>query len=205
MRWNVNPRLVAVWLFVVALARFAAVAVAAEQPRISVREGRMAAIVAAIRVEERGTPTSNTSRGSRPASPTRPIPPTPRKSPRWRRRVVLQWDRISLRSDSFYRTAGAKVHREEVSAYDGKRTLTVVAGNPPTSTWAACSIRTSTPALFAAGRVRSTSRCRSTWAGPRRSMPTPRTPGNGPVGLDERVLQVEAYFGAKRTLTDSAA
>ncbi len=124
MRWN-DSGLMAGWRFIAVAYGLGAGAVAAGEP-----EDRMAAIVAALRVEEaRYADVEYVARiTTRKPDPTDPANATELTSMATRR-VVLQWDRISFRSDSFDRMPGAKVHREEVSAYDGKRTVTVIAGN----------------------------------------------------------------------------
>ena len=140
MRWNI-PRLLAGWWLVAVACGLGATTTAAGEP-----QDRMAAIVAALRVEEARYADVEyvariTTRQPDPKDPANTTDVTSMAT----RRVVLQWDRISFRSDSFDRTPGAKVHREEVSAYDGERTVTVIAGNCVNIHLGGSSIRTSRP------------------------------------------------------------
>jgi thiol-disulfide isomerase/thioredoxin len=90
----------------------------------------MAAVVAAVRAQEAKYRDIEyvvkiTTRAADRQSPDQ----SPEVTSLETRHVVLEGDRILLRKDARERVLATKVHREELSTYDGERTRTVVAGN----------------------------------------------------------------------------
>ncbi len=90
----------------------------------------MAAIIAAVRAEEAkykniAYVARITVRDARRKDPANPGEVTTLAT----RRVVLEGDRTSLRYQAFERVGAVKYRHEETSAYDGERTVTVIAGN----------------------------------------------------------------------------
>src|SRR3954464_3207519 len=93
-------------------------------------EGRMAAIIAALRTEEAKYRELEytlriATRKSAPEDPAGPGEVTSEET----RRVVLQGDRVWFRGVTSGRAFKTDLRREEVSAYDGERTRTVAYGN----------------------------------------------------------------------------
>jgi hypothetical protein len=118
------------WLVVAGLFPLGPTTVAADEPRPGAGGDRMAAIVAAVRAEEAKYRDIEyvariTTRGADSKAPGDPAEVKSLAT----RRVVLQGDHIYFRDESFDRVLETKRHREEVSAYDGDRTRTVIAGN----------------------------------------------------------------------------
>ena len=94
-----------------------------------VKNDRMAEIIAALRAEEAKYRDLEyalriTTRTANPNDPTEPENVTSET-----RHVVLQGDRVWFRGETFARFVDMKRRHEEISAYDGDRTRTVVAGN----------------------------------------------------------------------------
>jgi peroxiredoxin len=117
-------------LLVVVLCFIRAAVLAADAPRPGPPDDRMAAIVAAVRAEEaRFQDLEYAARIT--------IRDASRQGPAGRdgvttlatRLVIFQGGRTYFRHRSFDRAFNAKFRREEVSAFDGDRTLAVVAGN----------------------------------------------------------------------------
>jgi hypothetical protein len=118
------------WLFAAALLLLSGAVSVADEPRSDVRHDQIAAIVAAVRGQEAKYRDIEyvlkiTRRGADRHSPDRGLDVTSLET----RQVVLEKDRIFLRKNAHERVFATKLHREEVSAYDGKVTRTVVAGN----------------------------------------------------------------------------
>jgi hypothetical protein len=93
-------------------------------------DDRMAGIVASARAQEAKYRDIEyiakiTTRQADPRAPERAASVTSIET----RRVVLQGDRIYFRKDVHERFLASRVAREEISAYDGERTRTVVTGN----------------------------------------------------------------------------
>jgi thiol-disulfide isomerase/thioredoxin len=120
----------AAWLLVAGLFPLGPPGVAADEPRPGAAGDRMTAIVAAVRAEEaKYRDIEYVARiTTRDLARKDPVDPAEVNS-LTTHRVVLQGDRIYFRSESFDRVLATKRRREEVSAYDGDRTRTVVAGN----------------------------------------------------------------------------
>ena len=117
-------------VLVASLCQLDQTAHAADDSKTDAREDRMAAIVAAVRAEEAKYRDLEyvvkiTSRVANPQAPDQAREVTSLET----RRVVLQADRLYCRKEAFERLVATKVHLEELSAYDGERTRTVVAGN----------------------------------------------------------------------------
>lgn len=90
----------------------------------------MAEIIASVRAQEARYQDIEyvvkiTTRQADPRAPDRPAEVKSIET----RRVVLQGDRIYLRKEVHERVLASRVAREEISAYDGEWTRTVVAGN----------------------------------------------------------------------------
>ncbi len=114
------------WLFAAALHLL----VAADDRPPAARDERLAAIIAAVRAEEAKYKDIEyvariTTRDERRKDPNNPAEVTTQAT----RRIVLQGGRSFILDQSFERMFATKVRRQEVSAYDGERTRTVVAGN----------------------------------------------------------------------------
>ena len=126
-----NPRRFAAgWFVTISLFPLGPVVVATDEPRPVAKADRMAAIVAAVRAEEAKYRDIEyvariVVRDMKRKDAADPAEVTTQAT----RRVVLQGDRIYFRNESFERVLADKRHLEEVSAYDGERTRTVVAGN----------------------------------------------------------------------------
>ena len=93
-------------------------------------DDRMAPIVAEVRAQEAKYRdieyiVKSTIREADPKAPDRPADVTLMET----RQVVLQGDRVSFKKDAHERVLASRAHREELSAYDGERTRTVVAGS----------------------------------------------------------------------------
>ena len=117
------------WLFA-ARARELLVRGGLIAPPAAAADDRMAAIIAAVRAEEAKYKDIEyvariTTRDERRKDPNNPAEVTTLAT----RRVVLQGGRTFIQDQSFERMLATKVRRQEVSAYDGERTRTVVAGN----------------------------------------------------------------------------
>jgi thiol-disulfide isomerase/thioredoxin len=101
-----------------------------DEPRPDPKGDRMAAIVAAVRDEEAKFRELEyilriTTRKVDPKAPERPGEVTSEET----RRVVLQGDRVRFQGESSGRAFKTDLRRGEVSAFDGERTRTVLAGN----------------------------------------------------------------------------
>ena len=120
------------WLLAAVLFHLGQVGLgAAESSGDDDQENRMAAIVAAVRaaggeISRHRVRREDHDREQPIAKPR--IEPSDVTSLETRH-VVLQGDRIFLRKDAHERVLATKAHREELSAYDGEQTRTVVAGN----------------------------------------------------------------------------
>ncbi len=123
MRWNGLRWLAGCWL---ALVHFPDPALAADGPR----DDRMAAIVAAVRAEEAKFKDIEyvvriVVRDTSPKGPNRADDVKTMAT----RHAIYQGDWTYFRLQAFERGSDTKFRREEISAYDGERTRTVVAGN----------------------------------------------------------------------------
>ncbi len=101
-----------------------------DDPRNPPRDERMAAVIAAVRAEEAKVrdieyDVRTIVQDDREKDPVDPTELAGLAT----RRVVFQGIRSYIREESFTRTFAIKSHIEEVSAYDGERTRTVVSGN----------------------------------------------------------------------------
>jgi hypothetical protein len=117
-------------LLVAGLFQLASGSVVADGPQPVAKIDRLAAIVAAVRAEEAKYRDIDYAarivvRDLKRKDPIDPTDVTTQAT----RRVVLQGDRIYFRNVSFDRVLTIRRRHEEVSAYDGERTRTVVAGN----------------------------------------------------------------------------
>jgi peroxiredoxin len=118
------------WLFAAALHLLVPAAVAADDRPPAARDERLAAIIAAVRAEEVKYKDIEyvariTVRDLQRKDPANPAEVTTMA----KSRVVLQGERIFFRHHAFERVGASKYRHEEVSAFDGERTRTVVAGN----------------------------------------------------------------------------
>jgi hypothetical protein len=115
---------------VAGLFQLASAIVVADEPRPLAKGDRMAAIVAAVRAEEaKYRDIEYVARiVIRDVKRNDPVDPAD-VATQSTRRVVLQGDRIYFRNVSFDRVLATRRRQEEISAYDGERTCTVVAGN----------------------------------------------------------------------------
>lgn len=105
-------------------------AVSSDEPRDPPRDERLAAVIAAVRAEEAKVrdieyDVRTIIRDNREKDPVDPTELAGLAT----RRVVFQGARSYIREESFTRTFAIKSRTEEVSAYDGERTRTVVSGN----------------------------------------------------------------------------
>src|SRR5262245_29710324 len=117
-----GPRSTAGWLLGAALGLIVPRAVAADD--------RMDAIVAAVRAEEARYKdieyvARTTARDERRKDPTNPAEVTMLAT----RRIVLQGGLTFFQEQAFERAFATKARHQEISAFDGDRTRTVVAGN----------------------------------------------------------------------------
>jgi hypothetical protein len=125
-----DPKWASAWCLAAALTQLMPVAVAADDPPPAARSDRLGAIIAAVRAEEAKYKDIEyvariTVRDVRRKDPANLAEVTTMAT----RRVVLQGDRIFFRHQAFERAVAVKYRHEEVSAFDGERTRTVVAGS----------------------------------------------------------------------------
>lgn len=124
-----RPGWLAAWLLAVALLQSGPDAPAAEKQQARA-DDRMAEVIASVRAQEARYRDIEyvvkiTTRQADPRAPDRPADVKSIET----RQVVLQGDRIYFRKDVHERVLASRTAREEISAYDGERTRTVVAGN----------------------------------------------------------------------------
>lgn len=124
-----HRRSLAKWLVIV-LPGLAAAAGPLEEPKPAQNDDRTAAIIEAVRAEEaKYRDFEYTVKiTTRKVDPNAPDQPAEVKSLETRR-VVLQGDRFFFRSEPFERVLATKFHRQEISAFDGEQTRTIVSGN----------------------------------------------------------------------------
>jgi thiol-disulfide isomerase/thioredoxin len=98
--------------------------------RADARDDRMAAIVADVRAQEaKYRDIESVIKITTRKVDRQPADESAGVTSMETRRTVLQGDRIYLSRDAHERVLATKPHRQELSAYDGERTRTVVAGN----------------------------------------------------------------------------
>jgi thiol-disulfide isomerase/thioredoxin len=129
MRLTIN-RFAAASFVVVGLSRLGLGAGAEDGPKSGPNEARMAALIAAVRAEEAKYRDIEyvariTTRKADPKDPGGPGAVTSEET----RRVVLEGDRTFFRGESATKVFKAERHKQEVSAFDGERTRTVIDGN----------------------------------------------------------------------------
>ncbi len=132
MRRTDRPAMSVSWCLGLAmlLGPIAPWAVSSDEPRDPPRDERLAAVIAAVRAEEAKVrdieyDVRTIIRDDREKDPVDPTELAGLAT----RRVVFQGTRSYIREESFTRTFAIKSRIEEVSAYDGERTRTVVSGN----------------------------------------------------------------------------
>src|ERR1700729_188685 len=118
------------WLFAAALHLLVPGPAAAVDLPPAARDERLAAIISAVRAEETKYKDIEyvariATRDERRKDPNNPAELTMLTT----RRVVFQGGRTFLQDQAFERMFATKGRHQEVSAYDGDRTRTVVAGN----------------------------------------------------------------------------